>query len=206
LEIERLRESLKPYTGEHDLTQSQLTKISTYINILTKWNERTNLTSVRDPEEIARRHFGESLFAAIHLLEADSTLRVIDVGSGAGFPGLVLKIYSPKVKLTLIEAHSKKNTFLREVVRMIGFTGVEVYLGRAEEFPDKADLVTLRAVEKFESILPVAGSLADVGGRLAAMIGSSQEAVAKQILPGAWLSPLGIPNSDSRIVLVRKNI
>src|SRR6185369_11460862 len=203
LDLERISVLLKPYTGEQEWTQSQLEIISTYIDILTKWNERTNLTSIRNPDEVVQRHFGESLFAAIQLLSSDSTSTVIDVGSGAGFPGLPLKIYAPDLRLTLIEAHSKKNTFLREVVRAIGLTGVEVFLGRAEQFTSKAALVTLRAVEHFNSILPIAGNLVEEGGRLAVMSGAPQVATASEILPGAWAEPVPIPNSHARVLAVR---
>jgi 16S rRNA (guanine527-N7)-methyltransferase len=172
---------------------------------LTKWNERTNLTSIRNPDEIVQRHFGESLFAATKLLESDSTVRVVDVGSGAGFPGLPLKIYAPDVQLTLIEAHSKKNTFLREVVRALDLSGVNVVLERAEQFGGKGELVTLRAVEKFEAILPVAGGLVQEGGRLAVMVGTAQVATAAEVLPGAWQEPIPIPLSTTRVIAVRNS-
>jgi 16S rRNA (guanine527-N7)-methyltransferase len=203
LEPERIIELLTPYTGEYAWTSAQLDKISTYIDILTKWNERTNLTSIRNPDEIVQRHFGESLFVATKLLESDSTVRVVDVGSGAGFPGLPLKIYAPDVQLTLIEAHSKKNTFLREVVRALDLSGVNVVLERAEQFGGKGELVTLRAVEKFEAILPVAGGLVQEGGRLAVMVGTAQVATASEILPGAWQEPIPIPLSTTRVLAVR---
>jgi 16S rRNA (guanine527-N7)-methyltransferase len=196
---------LTPYTGEYAWTSAQLDKISTYIDILTKWNERTNLTSIRNPDEIVQRHFGESLFAATKLLESDSTVHVVDVGSGAGFPGLPLKIYAPDVQLTLIEAHSKKNTFLREVVRALDLSGVNVVLERAEQFGGKGELVTLRAVEKFEAILPVAGGLVQEGGRLAVMVGTAQVATAAEVLPGAWQEPIPIPLSTTRVIAVRNS-
>lgn len=196
---------LTPYLDHHALTTDQLDKISTYINILTKWNERTNLTSIRTPEEIVQRHFGESLFAAVHLLAKDSRITVADVGSGAGFPGLPLKIFAPDLQLTLIEAHSKKNTFLREVVRELGLNGVDVFLGRAEQYGSKAELVTMRAVERFDSVLQTASRLVRDGGRLALMIGDSQVEPAQYSLPGVWERPIRIPNCDSRVLLIRKS-
>ncbi len=203
VDVERISVLLRPYTGEQEWAPAQLDSISIYIDILTRWNERTNLTSIRNPDEIVQRHFGESLFAAIQLLPSDSKATVIDVGSGAGFPGLPMKIYAPDLRLTLIEAHSKKNTFLREVVRALGLTGVEVSLGRAEHFNGKAELVTLRAVEQFDTVLPIAGSLVDDGGRLALMVGAGQVATAQEILPGAWTEPVPIPNSSARVLAVR---
>ncbi len=206
MERDRILELLTPYLGERELTPRQLDSISSYIDILTKWNERTNLTAVRAPEQMMRRHFGESLFAAIQLVASDSTQTVIDVGSGAGFPGLPLKIYAPAIRLTLIESQNKKATFLREAVRAMGMTGVEVYLGRAELFVGKAQLVTMRAVEKFEQVLSTAGALVEEGGSLGLLIGASQVPKAKEILPGRWESPVPIPGSESRVVAVRRSV
>ena len=152
-----------------------------------------------------QRHFGESLFAATKLLESDSTIHVVDVGSGAGFPGLPLKIYAPAVQLTLIEAHSKKNTFLREVVRALGLSGVTVVLERAEQFGGKAELVTLRAVEKFDAILAIAGAMVAEGGRLAVMVGTAQVATGCEILPGGWQEPIPIPLSTTRVIAIRNS-
>jgi 16S rRNA (guanine527-N7)-methyltransferase len=205
LDHERIIELLTPYTGEYAWTPAQLDYISIYIDILTKWNERTNLTSVRNPDEIVQRHFGESLFAATKLLQSDSAAHVIDVGSGAGFPGLPLKIYAPDLQLTLIEAHSKKNTFLREVVRALGVSGVNVVLDRAEHFSGKGELVTVRAVEKFDAILPVAGAMVEEGGRLALMVGAAQVGTAMEILPGGWQEPTPVPLSTARVLLVRNS-
>jgi 16S rRNA (guanine527-N7)-methyltransferase len=116
-----------------------------------------------------------------------------------------LKIYAPDVQLTLIEAHSKKNTFLREVVRALDLSGVNVVLERVEQFGGKGELVTLRAVEKFEAILPVAGGLVQEGGRLAVMVGTAQVATAAEVLPGAWQEPIPIPLSTTRVIAVRNS-
>lgn len=205
MEKEYIRELLTPYLGERQLSAEQIDSISIYIDILMRWNERTNLTSIRDPEQIVRRHFGESLFAAAALLEPGDRQAVIDVGSGAGFPGLPMKIFAPKIRLILIEAHSKKNTFLREVVRSLGMSEVEVYLGRAENFPSHGDLVTLRAVEKFKATLPVAARLVAADGRLAMMVGGGQVSAAKSAVPGEWLEPQPIPASLDRVLLVKKS-
>src|ERR1700676_4893190 len=104
------------------LSQMQLQQISTYIDILLRWNARINLTAIRNQEEIVTRHFGESLFLAHHIFpevsgQAPRPVRVLDIGSGAGFPALPLKIYSPQIHLTMIESNHKKATFLREVAR-----------------------------------------------------------------------------------------
>jgi 16S rRNA (guanine527-N7)-methyltransferase len=203
LDAAQIEVLLKPYLSEYALTANQLDQVSIYIDILIKWNERTNLTSIRNPDMIVQRHFGESFFAAVHLLASDSKITVADVGSGAGFPGLPLKIFAPELQLTLIEAHSKKNTFLREVVRAMNLEGIEVYLGRAESYGRTTDLVTMRAVEQFGTVLPVAAGLVAEGGRLALLVGSSQVVAAAEILPGAWSEPIAVPKSESRMLVVR---
>lgn len=189
---------LEPYaTG---LTAVQLRQISVYVELLLQWNARMNLTAVRDAKNIVTRHFGESLFAARHLLPAASA---IDLGSGAGFPGLPLKICDARLALTLIESQNKKVTFLREVVRRLELTGVEVFGGRAEEFAGRAELVTLRAVERLAGMLPVAAGLLDPDGRLALLIGKQQIKDAERELPTiSWSPAIDVPGSARRVVLV----
>ena len=193
------------------LSPAQLAQISAYLDLLLRWNARINLTAVRDPENIVTRHFGESLFAARALLGGPPLSGpllagqggVIDLGSGAGFPGLPLKIYAPALPLVLIESRHRKAAFLSEVVRALGLADVQVFPGRAEEFPDRAPLVTLRAVERFQAALPVAARLLAPGGRLALLIGSSQLAIARDLLPQfSWADPIDLPGSSHRVLLV----
>ncbi len=205
LEPRQISDLLLPYLEGHPLTADQVGEISTYIDILLKWNQAINLTALRRPEEVVRRHFGESLFAASHLLAPDVSDNVIDVGSGAGFPGVVLKIFAPSIRLTLVESHGKKATFLRELSRTLRLSGIQVVQERAERLQlqdkDRAALVTFRAVERFERILCTAASLVAPGGRLGALIGASQLTVAASILPGEWRS-VAIPESESRVLAI----
>jgi len=201
LEPRQISEMLLPYLDGHPLSAEQIAYLSTYIDIMLKWNRVINLTAIRQPEQVVRRHFGESLFAARHLLAPDASEDVIDIGSGAGFPGVVLKIFAPAIRLTLIESHGKKATFLRELSRTLRFSGVQVVQERAERLQDRAALITFRAVEKFESILGTAASLVAPGGRLGALIGASQFAAATSIVPGQWKS-VAIPESESRILAI----
>lgn len=200
MDAARIAELLSPYLGGEKLAQLELEQISLYINVLLKWNARMNLTSVRDPERIVLRHFGESLFAARNLVSRKSTITVADVGSGAGFPGIPMKIYAPGLHSTLIEAHGKKAIFLREVCRSLTLTNINVFAGRAEDWNQQAELVTLRAVEKFEQVLPVAGSLVATSGRLALLIGSAQGDDAEKALRGDWSDSISIPNSRERVL------
>jgi len=199
----RIAELLAPYSGEASTpSMEQLVYISTYVNLLLKWNARTNLTGIRSAEEIVERHFGESWFAARHLLPHTSTSTVIDVGSGAGFPGMVLKIFAPAIHLTLVESQNKKATFLKEAVRQVELSGVEVLGVRAETLGRQAELVTLRAVERFEQIISTAARLVTPGGQLALLIGGSQIDLAKQLVAGDWGAPIAVPNSSSRVLVV----
>lgn len=205
LEQRQISDLLLPYLEGHSLSADQVNGISTYMDLLWKWNQVVNLTSIRQPEEVMRRHFGESLFAARHLLAPDASESVIDIGSGAGFPGVVLKIFAPSIRLTLVESNGKKATFLRELSRILHLSDVRVVQERAERLQlqekDKASLVTFRAVEKFERILCTAASLVASGGRLGALIVASQLTAAASILPGEWRA-VAIPESESRVLAI----
>ncbi|HZR64620.1 MAG TPA: 16S rRNA (guanine(527)-N(7))-methyltransferase RsmG [Terriglobales bacterium] len=200
----RITQLLEPFLGERTLLGEQLCAIQIYLDFLLKWNAKLNLTAIRDPEEIIKRHFGESIFAARQLFpEAEGKETAIDVGSGAGFPGLAIKNCRPDLKMTLVESNQRKSTFLREVVRALEMKEVEVISSRAESLSIRADLVTLRAVERFESVLATAAKLVQPKGRLALLIGESQLSKARSVLPQLdWAEPIPVPSSNSRILLV----
>ena len=231
MDTTRIAELLQPFLGsaaDQRLTPNDLLYISTYIDLLLRWNARINLTAVRQPVEIVTRHFGESLFAARHLFPARTTLaqlpepalsevegavqaeqssastRLIDIGSGAGFPGLPIRIWAPDIKLTLIESTQKRATFLREVTRNLTLTNINVFAGRAEAYPNPpADVVTLRAVEHFEKVLPIATGLVAPGGRLALLIGQAQLEQTHNLAPKlVWKPPIPIPLSASRVLAI----
>ena len=202
MDARRILELLTEFLGEEKLSEDQLNNISTYIDMLLKWNARTNLTAVRDPEQIVQRHFGESLFAARNLVAKESTITAADVGSGAGFPGIPMKIYAPGLRSTFIESHGKKATFLREVCRGLKFTNINVFSGRAEDWQQTSEVVTLRAVEKFGEVLPVAASLVAPQGRLALLIGASQAGEAEKVLEGSWSDSMAIPKSRERVLKI----
>jgi 16S rRNA (guanine527-N7)-methyltransferase len=225
---ELLEPFLGPANGHQRLTTNDLLNISTYIDLLLRWNARINLTAIRKEEEIVTRHFGESLFAARQLFPARTTLaqpakpalsevegavqaehssastRVIDIGSGAGFPGLPIKIWAPHINLTLIESNQKKATFLREMARSLTLTNINVFAGRAEAYSNPpANVVTLRAVEHFETVLPIAVRLVAPGGRLALLIGQDQLTQAHNLDPElVWTPPIPIPLSTSRVLAI----
>jgi len=286
------------------LSPAQLHNISTYIDILQRWNARVNLTAIRSEEEIVTRHFGESLFAARQLFPSEAHVGTVapscpveqstaatplsvrdersihddgehrgraalkgrvedrnqsgalapesaplhnspdfagpaaerrqnaahgasrglmdqveraaeqrkkvtlaDLGSGAGFPGIPIKLWAPEISLTLIESNHKKAAFLHEVVRSLTLTDINIKNVRAESLPNQSfDVVTLRAVERFDSILPLASSLVAPGGRLALLIGSAQWHSAQSALPTLrWQEPAPIPGSRARVVAIARH-
>jgi 16S rRNA (guanine527-N7)-methyltransferase len=191
---------LEPFIS---LDEMRLRSISIYIDLLLKWNARINLTAIREPSEIVQRHFGESLFAAKSLLDHKRPQTAIDLGSGAGFPGVPFALLAPDAQVMLIESQQKKATFLKELVRALGLTNVKVFGGRAEGYSGTVDLVMLRAVERFEQALTIAVRLTNEGGRVALMIGSGQVGSARTLgTEVVWQNPLEVPCSLSRELLV----
>lgn len=189
------------------LTESQFQQLSTYLDLLLRWNSRINLTAIRQPKQVITRHFGESLFTARRLFSAAPGLSehpiVVDVGSGAGFPGLPIKIWVPSIHLTLIESNQKKATFLREVIRALHMNSAEVFVGRAEDSRRQASIVTLRAVEHFERSLPMAAQIVTPNGRLALLVGTAQVPRARELVPNfTWQYPFPVPLSANRVLLI----
>jgi 16S rRNA (guanine527-N7)-methyltransferase len=203
LREDRIAELLVPFLEGSALSSAQLERLCAYLDLLLKWNSKINLTAIRDPEEIVTRHFGESLFSARLLSQKRQAETVIDVGSGAGFPGIPMKIWNESAVLLLIESNQKKAVFLREVVRTLGLDRVSIETVRAERTAVRAELVTLRAVERFGQILQTAHGLLRPSGRLALLIGESQLKTAKSALPDLdWQSPVPIPLSQNRTLLI----
>ena len=275
---------LEPFL-EQPLSQSQFNQISTYIDLLQRWNALINLTAIRTEDEIVTRHFGESFFLARHLFPYSSnichpertgapiasafgamgwgsegpasrlpsiqdsgdalsklplgaafggqvsedatgnlssftestaqptdhrpppTVHCLDIGSGAGFPALPLKIWAHHIHLTLIESNHKKAAFLQEVARALTLTNINVITDRAETVSaqpgfEPADIVTLRAVEHFEKILPQAEALLAPNGTLALLIGSAQLPHLTTLTTLKWHPPISIPESHSRVLSI----
>ncbi|MFY9530419.1 MAG: 16S rRNA (guanine(527)-N(7))-methyltransferase RsmG [Candidatus Acidiferrales bacterium] len=196
-----IRSALEPY--EVQLTRELAAHISAYAELLSAWNRKISLTSLHDPIEILKVHFGESLFAA-HLLQLEEG-RLADVGSGAGFPGLVLKVYRPKLHLTLIEANSKKAAFLSEVVRKLGIGSVRVFCGRMETYPEREgqfDFITCRAVGRFEELLYWASKTLATQGAVVLWAGDSGIQKIRREPGWSWEDPARLPESGQRYVLI----
>ena len=192
LSIATITSLLAPYLDGQG-TPELCTQLSTYLDLLLKWNARTNLTAIREPEEIVRRHFGESVFAGRHI-GANTTL--LDFGSGAGFPGLPIQLLRPELKVTLAESQNKKSTFLREVVRTLGLK-TEVWAERVEAMPlnRRFETVAMRAVDNMEAALKAATLRVVEGGELAVL-------TTQGLMPGAD-RVISLPNSATGLLCLR---
>ena len=186
----RIAELVRPYVEAALAPASIYGQLSAYLDLLVKWNARTNLTAIREPEEIVRRHFGESLFAGAQIgTRVGKNASLLDFGSGAGFPGLPIQLLLPELQVTLAESQGKKASFLREAVRTLGLP-TEVWAGRVEAMPEVAgmprrfDVVTLRAVDNMEKATLEARRRAKPGGWLVALTTSVQEGAENIPLPG----------------------
>ena len=151
-----------------NLGSDQVGQLIAYLELLLRWNEKINLTSLRDPASCLSRHFGESLYLARWVQLRG---RLLDIGSGAGFPGLCLKIVFPDLAVTLLEPVAKKRAFLKEVARVCGMNLVEVRRERLEDYveggaPTAYDAATARAVGHLEELMPQAWGCLRAGGGL----------------------------------------
>lgn len=134
-----------------EVTKDKLDKLEMYYNLLIEYNEKINLTRITKKEDVYLKHFYDSL-TLIKAYDLTKNLDVCDIGTGAGFPGIVLKIFFPNLNITLVDALDKRVKFLREVILKLGLKNIVVYHIRAEDFAkdkrEKYDIVTSRAVAK----------------------------------------------------------
>jgi 16S rRNA (guanine527-N7)-methyltransferase len=155
------------------LTPTQKAQVAIYRDLLLEWNQKFNLTAITDPKLVERRLFLDAwrMLPAIDEATGGEGARLIDVGSGAGFPGLALKIARPALEVTLLEATGKKVTFLQHVIDTLGLAGVEALHGRAEEFAhdsarrERYDLATARAVSSLPALIELSTPFLRIGGR-----------------------------------------
>lgn len=193
--------------GEFQLmaSEEQVLQIQQYIRILLLWNEKINLTAIRDPLEILHRHFCESMYAAVSVPVEDG--RLADVGSGGGFPGLPLKIIRPDLRVFLVESNLKKVTFLAEVVRELGLRDVQVLMRRYEELGEEMaplDYVCSRALGEFPAFLEWAGSQQIATKEVILWIGARDLPELQRVHTWEWREPIPVPNSLRRLLLVGK--
>ena len=181
----------------------QIAAIQRYMGMLLTWNEKINLTAIRDPLEMLYRHFCESMYAAVAVpLEAG---RLADAGSGGGFPGLALKILRPDLQVFVIESNIKKATFLAEVVRELDLADARVLVSRYEELGEEVaplDYVCSRALGEFGKFLAWAGSERVAASQAVLWVGGRDIEEIKSVQGWGWREPISIPHSLQRFLLV----
>lgn len=147
--------------------QNKLDKLDKYYDLLVEWNEKINLTAITDYDQVYLKHFYDSLTIA-KAIDLNSVSTICDVGTGAGFPGLVIKIFYPHLKLTLIDSLNKRTVFLNEVVNQLELDNVEIIHTRCEEYAMKVretyDVVTARAVANLSVLIEYCAPLVKVNG------------------------------------------
>jgi len=158
------------------LSEEQLDQFETYFQELADWNQRANLTAIIEYEDVQVKHFLDSLTICLTAREhLAGPVRVMDVGAGAGLPGLALKLAFPDIKLALVESAKKKAAFLHHIVEKLGLEDVSIYTGRAEELArekdlrDAFDLVAVRSLAKLPLLLEFSLPFCKPGGRLVAL-------------------------------------
>lgn len=182
-------------------------QLALYVDLLARWNRRMNLTAVRDPRVLLELHIAECLRCAQMLPPEIAT--AMDFGSGAGLPGIPMKIARPEIAVTLAESQNKKAAFLREAARELGLAQTTVHSGRVEDLPmgSTFDLVILRAVDDMGQALRAALPRIRGEGYCAVLTSTSQESEARKNLPGLeWLPPKGIPGTRQRVFLLGQKL
>jgi 16S rRNA (guanine527-N7)-methyltransferase len=200
-------ETVRRALGEFQISvdSEQIVLIQRYMKTLLRWNEKLNLTAIRDPLEILYRHFCESMFAA-GAIPVDKG-RLADIGSGPGFPGIPLKIIRPELELCLVESNIKKGTFLAEVVRELQLKNTRVMISRYEELGEELtplDYVCSRAVGEFQPFLEWAGSERVQASQVIFWIGGRDLEEVRKLRDWQWREPILIPKSLQRYLLVGK--
>jgi 16S rRNA (guanine527-N7)-methyltransferase len=198
-------ETIRRALGEFQLTldDQQVLQIQQYMKILLNWNEKINLTAIRDPLDILYRHFCESMYAAVSV--PIETGRLADVGSGAGFPGIPLKIIRPDLQIFLIESNIKKATFLAEVIRELGLNDTQVIVSRYEELSEQVaplDFVCSRALGEFVPFLDWAHAEQLGTKQVILWVGARDVQEIQKVYNWNWREPIQVPHSLRRLLLV----
>jgi 16S rRNA (guanine527-N7)-methyltransferase len=186
--------------GIAELAPGVYGRLQTYLDLLLLWNARLSLTSIREPDQIIQRHLAECAFTATQL--PSDVVTLLDYGSGAGLPGIVIALCRPEIRVTLAEAHGRKAAFLREAVRSLGLA-IEVYDKRVEYLPQERTFsaVSLRAVEKMESAIPIA--LKHTSKYLVLMTTERSLPAFAVLSPEMnWQTPAPLPNSRQMILAI----
>ena len=157
-----------------DITKEQMLNLNKFYEFLIEYNSKINITSITKKEDVYLKHFYDSL-TLVKAINLNENISVCDIGTGAGFPGLILKIIYPNIKLTLVESITKKTIFLKEIIKLLNLKDVEVINDRVENFTkhnkNKFDLVTCRAVSKLSIISELSIPITKINGYFIPMKG-----------------------------------
>jgi len=176
-------------------------QIRDYISLLLLWNQKISLTTITEPDEVIRFHFGESFFAVRTVpLQIG---RLADVGSGAGFPGIPIAMLAPDIEVTLIEANLKKATFLAEAIRKLDLANTRVLRVRMSEIKEGLfDFIAARAMGPHKGLAQWSSRHLAPAGRLILWMGEGDAAVISHESGWIWQGPIGIPGSRRRVLLI----
>ncbi len=195
-----IREILSAHT--EILTDERIEQIQRYSALLLLWNDKLNLTAIENPAEIISRHFGDSMLGLPFLPENG---RLADVGSGAGFPGLAVKIFRSELEVLLIEQNTKKAAFLNEAIRVVGLSGAAVqrcnYLDLPANVP-QFDRITARALGDYRQLLGWARSRLTSDGQIVLWLGADDSVKLSSLPDWTWEPPIRMPESRRRELLI----
>lgn len=161
-------------------TSEQLSQLEEYFKLLIEWNSKINLTRITEKEEVYLKHFYDSL-TINKIIDLNDYNSLCDIGTGAGFPGVVLKIFYPHLDVVLVDAREKKLKFLDEVINKLQLKGIRTLHIRAEEYNEKFDIVTSRAVANIEKLMDYTMHLVKKNGKLIAMKADIDSELTKEV-------------------------
>ena len=162
------------------LSEKQLEQLDKYYELLIEWNEKINLTRITEYEDVYLKHFYDSLTIA-KVVDLSTKQTLCDVGTGAGFPGVVLKIVYPNLKITLVDSLQKRVNYLNEIVKELGLEDIHAIHSRGEDFKETFDVVTARAVANIEKLVTYTMHLVNKNGIFVAMKGNIDEELTSQV-------------------------
>jgi 16S rRNA (guanine527-N7)-methyltransferase len=207
LSLEQIALALSPFAAGVHISSKALAKIRAYIELLALWNQSVSLTAIDDKLEMVARHFGESIFAASAVPIRFG--RLADVGTGAGFPGLPLKIVCEGLSVVLLEPNLKKCAFLNEVKRELKLEDVEIERSRYEEYRSKGasfDFVCSRALGDYRRLLRWARTVLAPEGLVLLWLGEEDSILVGRTKGWSWDLPIRIPESSRRVLQVGRPI
>ena len=162
------------------LSEKQIEQLDKYYKLLIEWNEKINLTRITEYEDVYLKHFYDSLTIA-KVVDLKEKTTLCDVGTGAGFPGVVLKIVYPNLKITLVDSLQKRVNYLNEIVKDLGLEDIHAIHSRGEDYKETFDVVTARAVANIEKLVTYTMHLVNKDGIFVAMKGNVEEELTPQV-------------------------